>query len=594
MSEVLGDPLRRSGDVRSSSVLMRLLDALRRAARVEFPRAYDRRDVLVEGLLALAVFVFVAVFWRLKFGDQCRTHDEYSYLLQARTFLSGALAWPTPPLPEFFEAAHVLVEPVYASKYFPGQALLIAPFLALGVPWVGPCLATALSAGLIHRFLRQAGFARSAALVAVGSFALSSAALNWSASYLSHSGAILGTAVGLVALQRFCKTGSLASSAVAVLATSFILLCRPLTGLAFGLVLTGVMLSAFLKKRLSTSVAVLVVIIGAASLVGALWWTHAVTGVAGKTPWALWAEQYSPFDGPGIGKIDASPPRREVPGHFAGTVDSYKASRESYVWSALPSVVALRFGSFTSVSMASATFLVLFFLGFLAALLYGSLRLPLVICCLYFLSTMVFHSSLVQYGSDLAVAVSLLVGGGFHVMTRLPGLPLGDEVVGAITAAMYLTLVDVWWPAAGLLAWGAAGAALLAVLLNRTIRRRWAGAIFFAVLLFAAVFEAPRTLRRGTGGIVPSVIVAFEEAKRQVAAEQGILFVRHRPRDVGGLDLTLRHPRLQDHSVVVAVDRGEDDERLVEYLGRRAWVFDVGTRKVTPWLPSPKRDEAMR
>ena len=53
-------------------------------------------------------------------------HDEFSYLLGASTFAQGRLSNPTPALPEFFEAPHVLVEPTYNSKYPPAQAVMLA------------------------------------------------------------------------------------------------------------------------------------------------------------------------------------------------------------------------------------------------------------------------------------------------------------------------------------------------------------------------------------------------------------------------------------------------------------------------------------
>src|SRR6267154_1765163 len=109
-----------------------------------------RIDALCAGLLfvlgtALCMQTFASGDW----GARPIIEDEFVYLFQAKTLSAGRLTYPSPPLPEFFEAAHILVVPTFAAKYFPGHAAVLAPFLAIRAPWLAPRLLLGLRAALL-------------------------------------------------------------------------------------------------------------------------------------------------------------------------------------------------------------------------------------------------------------------------------------------------------------------------------------------------------------------------------------------------------------------------------------------------------------
>ena len=116
----------------------------------------DHPTPLAEHVRAYALSAFLAatgfaMSWHVgqQFGDRPPAyHDEYSYLFQAETFLAGRLSFPSfEPMPELFDQMHVLNEGRFASRYFPGAGLWMAPFLALFTTTI---LAPRCREGAIH------------------------------------------------------------------------------------------------------------------------------------------------------------------------------------------------------------------------------------------------------------------------------------------------------------------------------------------------------------------------------------------------------------------------------------------------------------
>src|SRR5882762_9690967 len=162
----------------------------------------SRTDALCIGLLlVVGTSLCMQVFASGKWGARPSTEDEFVYLFQAKTLAAGRLSYPSPPLPEFFEAAHILVVPRFAGKYLPGHPAVMAPFVAAGLPWLAPCFLLGAIAALLFLCARAAGLVRAAAALAAALLLGSADAFHWFASYLSQPASPAWGAAGRLALR---------------------------------------------------------------------------------------------------------------------------------------------------------------------------------------------------------------------------------------------------------------------------------------------------------------------------------------------------------------------------------------------------------
>jgi Dolichyl-phosphate-mannose-protein mannosyltransferase len=170
------------------------------------------------------------------FGDlPPAIHDEFSYLFQTKTFLAGKISFPSSPrMPELFDQMHVLNEGRFASRYFPGVGLWLAPFLAIGHPHWGEFLAGALTAFFIFWAARE--LAGNWVGLAAGLLtALSPGMGLFMNLLLSHGPTMAALAFFLFLFLRFMRTGRTSDVFWAGCGLSFAMLCRPLTAAGFGL-----------------------------------------------------------------------------------------------------------------------------------------------------------------------------------------------------------------------------------------------------------------------------------------------------------------------------------------------------------------------
>jgi len=162
-------------------------------------------------------------------------HDEFSYLIQAETSLQGRFWMPGfPERPELFDQMHVLNEGHFASRYFPGVGLWMAPFVSIGNPILGHQIAQTLAAILLFWIGRELT-SNGVGLLAGVLFALSPGMVLFSTLLLSHHPTLVGLLFFLWAFLKWIRCGSLSLLPVAGLGLAWGMICRPMTAAGFGL-----------------------------------------------------------------------------------------------------------------------------------------------------------------------------------------------------------------------------------------------------------------------------------------------------------------------------------------------------------------------
>jgi len=233
--------------------------------------------------------------------------DEFSYLLQARAVLEGRWSWPGPQrAPEIFHQLHVLNEGQFASRYFPGTGLWIAPWLAIGHPvWGSRCAGMLVSLGLFCIGYELKGIWTG--LLAGFLTALAPGLAIFNNLLLAHSPGLVALVLFLYFMLRFLRNGSWINAMLAGCGLSGAMLCRPLTaaaiGLPFGLWFLWHWLASEWKREDSSAsrpltdwryaaVGLTVPIFCGLALIA--WQNRALTGDWRLTPYQLYTQLHTP------------------------------------------------------------------------------------------------------------------------------------------------------------------------------------------------------------------------------------------------------------------------------------------------------------
>jgi len=204
---------------------------------------------------AALILVLVWAVFRLAFIahtgiPQPRIHDEFSYLLGADTFVHGRLTNPPPSLGQFFESPHILVRPTYASKYPPGQAMV----LALGQRIFGDAFYGVLIGNALMLFtfcvMLFAWVPGRWALAVSAMFGLClSGRMYWTYSYWGGSVAASGGALVLLGIGIYRAKQTALAGAVFALGALLLFWTRPFEGGIFTLVVLLVFAREIWTKR---------------------------------------------------------------------------------------------------------------------------------------------------------------------------------------------------------------------------------------------------------------------------------------------------------------------------------------------------------
>jgi len=175
--------------------------------------------------------------------------DATSHVFQAKILSTGRLAAPNPPCVEAFFQHNVVIGKSgwWHTKYFPGQALWLSPWVAMGVMWLAMPLAWTLCLAALHSVARRYVPAREAGL-AIGLMAFSPLGLLVSASFMSHTTFLLLMAGGCALLIACMERPDGATRRLSLLAAGILVglaaITRPQDAAPFGAVLVFALVMA--------------------------------------------------------------------------------------------------------------------------------------------------------------------------------------------------------------------------------------------------------------------------------------------------------------------------------------------------------------
>ena len=199
----------------------------------QFATGFSRRKRTVILAVAIVVILGRVLLLCLKPVPVPAVHDEFSYLLQADTFLHGRLTNPPHPVSVFLDTFHVLYYPTYQSMYPPAQGGVLALGRLFGHPWIGVLLSIAAMCAAITWALQQwlpPNWALVGGLIVLLRIDLFN---YWCDSYWGGAVAAIGGALVVGAYRRILRRQAPGDAVVMGIGIALLANSRPLEGFIF-------------------------------------------------------------------------------------------------------------------------------------------------------------------------------------------------------------------------------------------------------------------------------------------------------------------------------------------------------------------------